>query len=375
MRRIIWLILLAAVLTLSGCKAGQDDPGKAFLKKCGVSSSTLDSIDVAAIDSTDFIKASDDDPEECTYSGRTSYYNWKARFVSLVAANSQATVSEKDKKSFRFDTKAWGAIFTGEWNYRYPLYGTFILDLELPGEKGIKLGENEGMLLAPAEDIIHRVLAMEALAKEKNITVSDEDYTKFCEEYLVDTANPEAAALARYCCMEDKLLRSYLPIPYMPLQELSRIANSRVIGEAPAQGILVPANHDSLDIFDFVTLDIKIEGSSGTAPFEEKDVLFLYGFGTLGDAAEKKLEGIKIGDTVTLDLKELTDGYYSCFKGDGKMILSVKNIQMRQGGDSLARYGGSAERSPFSSVSGWLLTSGNNMLKPCYIIPELVIHF
>ena len=289
--------------------------------------------------------------------------------------NSQVNVSDKDENRFHFDTKKWGATFTGEWLFRYPIYGAFILDLNQLNPEAQHVKADEGMALAPAEETIHRILAMDALAKEKGITVSEEEFEKFCKDYIVDTENTEAVALARYCCMEDKLLRTYLPIPYMPLQELSWKTNQSVIAndpemKAPAQGILIPANHEELKKFDFVTLAIRIEASSGEAWFEEDDVLLLFGFGTLGSELEKELEGKKAGDTVTVELKELSDGYYSCFKGEGTIKVSVKDIQMRQGGDSLSHYGGNGTASLGWYYSDSLFSSGNNMLVPCYIIPE-----
>lgn len=193
----------------------------------------------------------------------------------------------------------------------------FIIDPHLPTDVF------EGLFLRPAEEIITRVLAIDALAAKRGIGVSEEEFEEYCSRYRVDMENPAGVALARYCCQEDKVLQSSLVFPYLPLQEACFYTAQSLRYNAR----YYQAGNRGLQERDFVTLNIQISDLQGNEIWTENEVFCLYGFGTLGIRMEEEMKGAFPGETFILPLDENPDSYYSWFEGkDCSMRLTIKQI-------------------------------------------------
>ena len=261
-------------------------------------------------------------------------------------------------EAFQFDTQKWGAVYNIEWTREYPDYGTFLLDFDCKSDYGLQVGE--GLPLAPAEKTITRILAVDALAQKLGVTITEEDFQDFCKAYEVDKNNPAATALARYCCEEDAVLRKLLPFPYMPLKELTDKALTAASGD---YGGDVPkiAEGVKLEKGTFPVLDIQITDVDGKLVWEEKEVILFFGYGTLGEALEKKMEGLDAGDYAEAKASEIQDGYYSCFKED--TIIRAEIREIRQYNDY------SWVEKIYGNGGGHLLSNGPKLI-PCLVIPE-----
>ncbi|MBQ9910941.1 MAG: hypothetical protein IJM50_05545 [Lachnospiraceae bacterium] len=339
-KKSLLLAVFLLLFLLHGCKdEAEDMPGAVFLRECGVVASKVENIDSDAIDRVDYTLLTEEEKKKDIYpvtgdfitsekyamggeynysfTGRAQCDLWAKHFFDAVLQNTEVNIPENDISAFHFDTKKWGAYITTELIHTHPDYGMFIIDPHLP------TGVFEGLFLRPAEEIITRVLAIDALAAKKGISVSEEEFGEYCSRYRVDVENPAAAALARYCCQEDKVLQSSLVFPYLPLQEAcfytaqSLRYNARYYQEGKR----------GLQERDFVTLNIQIVDLQGNEIWAEDEVFCLYGFGTLGFKMEEEMVGAFPGETFILPLDENPGSYYSWFEGKGfSMRLTIKRF-------------------------------------------------
>lgn len=210
MKRIIAACLTIALMAslLAGCGSKTNGPGAAFLKQFNVPDILVKSVDLDAIGQKDYTK------NYYNQEGSIAPANWKNSFMRAIAQYTKVTIPDEAAEAYietmtgfreALKDKEFGNMF-----YQYS-------DQIGMGCSNAKKGNVAyDYWLNASKIMIKRVLGVDAVAKAKNITVSDEVFAAYCKDYDVDTADEKETAFARYCCLEDMVVRAYLPDHEIP---------------------------------------------------------------------------------------------------------------------------------------------------------------
>ena len=210
MKRILagCLSIILTALLLAGCGSKNSGPGAAFLKQFNVPDIRVKSVDLDAIGQRNYTKNYNNPAGDVAPTG------WKNNFMRAIAQYTKVTISDEAAEAYIETMAGWReALKDKQFGNMFYMYSDQAGMGCSNAEKGNVAYD---YWLNASKIMIKRVLGVDAVAKAKNITVSDETFAAFCKDYGVNTADEKEAAFARYCCLEDLVVRAYLPDHEIP---------------------------------------------------------------------------------------------------------------------------------------------------------------